>query len=295
MIFLFQNRKVMLLLLLSFCLLLGSCGLYYVYAATSISYTLDEIEMECLFSSEQEILNKISISVENDEIPEIDTNNVEIILEDAEKITLNSVNNIKIVELEEEFYVNNKLSARNIENEIGSSSETDDAKYFRIFGSEGINKRGRCQYYSGPSEAIQDMVSFKIQVWSLNSNNDWYKRTVYMQTHKNIEKTVKCIFSDLLDLPESKRTPIKTIGCYNYRTGSSCHTCGVAIDINWEENAEMTNSGIITAGSYWRPYEDIYSIAPDSEMVKIFAKYGFGWGGFWTSKKDYMHFSYFNR
>ena len=41
------------------------------------------------------------------------------------------------------------------------------------------------------------------------------------------------------------------------------------------------------------PKENIYSIAPDSEVVSIFSKYGFVWGGDeWSNPKDYMHFSY---
>ena len=50
----------------------------------------------------------------------------------------------------------------------------------------------------------------------------------------------------------------------------------------------------ITCGSYWKPGEDPYSIPAGGDVVRAFAKYGFAWGGdAWTSKRDYMHFSYF--
>jgi hypothetical protein len=68
---------------------------------------------------------------------------------------------------------------------------------------------------------------------------------------------------------------------------------GVAIDINWEENYECTIDGTATTGKYWKPGEDAYSIPADGDVVKAFTKYGFGWGGTWRTKKDYMHFSYF--
>ena len=54
-----------------------------------------------------------------------------------------------------------------------------------------------------------------------------------------------------------------------------------------------TNSGVALTGSHWSPGSDPYSIPADSAVVRIFAKYGFSWGGTWNSKKDYMHFSYF--
>ena len=208
---------------------------------------------------------------------------------------LNSVNSMEKIEYQEEYYTNNHLAARDIGEDVGSSKETIDEKYFRIFGAEGENMRGRIQYYDSEEEAIANMVWFKVDVWALDENNKWYIRTVNMCAHKNIVKTIECIYSDLLELPEEDRVPIKTIGCYNYRSGSSAHTCGTAIDMNWVENCEMTNSGVVTAGSYWRPGEDIYSIKPNSPFVEIFEKYGFTWGGYWESKKDYMHFSYLDR
>lgn len=281
--------------LISVCIIYG---VYYIYASNNTEYSLDEVKIDFLFSLEQDIVSVNSLK--NINIADIDnfiySENTENSVNNLEKATLDVINNIKIVELEEEYYVANRLASRGIEDEIGSIFETTEEKYYRIFGDDYASKMGKTYYYpGGESQALQEMTSFTIQVWSLDSSDNWYKRTVYMQTHKNIEKTVKCIFSDLLELPEELRTPIKTIGCYNYREGYSNHTCGVAIDINWEENAEMTTTGVVTAGRYWMPYEDIYSITPESAMVEIFEKYGFGWGGLWTSKKDYMHFSYFNR
>jgi hypothetical protein len=32
-------------------------------------------------------------------------------------------------------------------------------------------------------------------------------------------------------------------------------------------------------------------IHPDDEVVRAFAAIGWEWGGFWSGKKDYMHFS----
>ena len=52
----------------------------------------------------------------------------------------------------------------------------------------------------------------------------------------------------------------------------------------------------ITSGSHWTPDEDPLSIPADGDVVRAFKKYGFAWGGdAWTSKVDYMHFSFFGR
>ena len=274
-------------------------SLFFVYGSEEISYKLDGVEVECLFALEQDIVMMNSLNVDGTEDVEYPTFDKVNVLENSaqivEQANLDGVNNIKIEELEEEYYVSNRLASRDISEEVGSSLETEEQKYYRIFGENYQSKMGKCYYYSNNNQAMNDMVGFDTKVWSLDRSGNWYQKEVYIECHKNIEATMKCIFADLLELPESERTPIKDIGMYNFRDGCSNHTCGVAVDINWNENAEMTNSGRITCGSYWRPYSDIYSIAPDSKMVEIFKSYGFGWGGEWTSKKDYMHFSYFDR
>ena len=66
----------------------------------------------------------------------------------------------------------------------------------------------------------------------------------------------------------------------------SYHAYGAAIDINWDQNPFISPDG----------KGDNYLTLRTSNhpVVKIFEKYGWGWGGNYKSaSKDYMHFSFF--
>jgi hypothetical protein len=74
----------------------------------------------------------------------------------------------------------------------------------------------------------------------------------------------------------------------------SQHAYGLAIDVNPFQNPYLSGSSIIpsAAGAYRdrspaRPGLN----TPGSPPVKAFRALGWGWGGTYTSKKDYMHFS----
>lgn len=292
---------------------------YYIYAEKNTDYTINDVQIQCLFESEQEILETYDFCIDTSNIISDITEDLksladsDIIVDETvvldnvivsdkmvsnvENMIYQGLNNMVFSELAEEIYVGNRLASREIEFEVvGSSEETTDEKLFRLFGSEAPNLRGRIMYYpGGEEEALQYMESFKVTIWDLDANGEWYQRTQWLSSHYTLVDSLKCIFSELLELPEEDRVPIKSMGCYHYREGSSAHTCGAAIDINWEENAEMTIDGVITCGYFWKPDENIYSIKPDSPFVHVFEKYGWTWGGYWTSKKDYMHFSYIDR
>lgn len=69
----------------------------------------------------------------------------------------------------------------------------------------------------------------------------------------------------------------------NAKGGQSVHNYGFAVDIvliidgktaSWDIKKDWDNDGI----SDW------------DECVKVFAKYGWSWGGNWTSFKDFPHF-----
>lgn len=69
------------------------------------------------------------------------------------------------------------------------------------------------------------------------------------------------------------------------RTGFSNHSFGVAIDINTEHNGlyincvELGSQCQLSRGGPWKPLLDPYSLHSDSQIVKMFKRAGFKWGG----------------
>ena len=175
---------------------------------------------------------------------------------------------------------------------LSSSSMTWTEKEVFIFGEDIQDSR----YYYGTKEAAAaDMVTVTIRAWNFkNSDPTQEKVTVKynLVVHKNIAATVEAIFEEINNGVE--QFPIKSIGGYRWEPGSE-HCPGLAIDINPNENYfcyRATGQAIV--GSYWKPGEDPYSIPTDGEVAQIFNKYGFS-QGIWSTKADYMHFSFFGR
>lgn len=277
------------------CIILCSIYTVVLYADISDELTAENVDISVVFESEQVLKKDFTISESLPEVCHFKSSDLRYKIDIVEQALTEIPIGLESYVYVEEYQVGNFLAKRDVTNSIGSSEETKYQKHYRLFGDDAVSMYGRFLYYPSDKEALKHMVTVPISVWSIDDNGEWYIRDCYVTVHKSLKNTVLCIFNDLLNLEEEDRIPIKNVGCYNYREGSSCHSCGAAFDINTGENAEMTLSGVVTAGYYWKPYEDIYSIPPDSKLVEIFAKYGYSWGGFWTSKKDYMHFSYLDR
>lgn len=180
-------------------------------------------------------------------------------------------------------YSNVKSAVFNI---FASANETYADKAQRIFGSNYYQK------YASEAEAKAHMSTFAIQVWDLGADRTTkVTKTKMITVNANIAETVKQIFKEIYESDE--KFPIKNVGGYSWRGDASTseHCCGLAIDINWEENY-MIDNGVIISGKYWKPGEDPYSIPLDCELVRIMEKYGFS-RGIWGNRMDYMHFSYF--
>jgi D-alanyl-D-alanine carboxypeptidase len=75
----------------------------------------------------------------------------------------------------------------------------------------------------------------------------------------------------------------------------SQHAYGWAIDINPIENPYVTTDGYVRNNNA-KPYRNRSlqrpgMIRPGDVVVQAFTNIGWGWGGFWSGDKDYMHFS----
>lgn len=117
-------------------------------------------------------------------------------------------------------------------------------------------------------------------------------KTKNVRIHKAIAQEVQEIFDEI----QKSGFRAYNIGTYNYRkiAGSSKlsnHAYGLAVDINPTENYCIRSDGTVISGSFWKPYENQYSIPADGPVVNAFKARGWDWGGDWRSKKDYMHFS----
>ncbi|MCC8013981.1 MAG: M15 family metallopeptidase [Eubacterium sp.] len=146
------------------------------------------------------------------------------------------------------------------------------------------------EWFTSSAKAAQLMETITINVWKIDSQGNKYPTTAKITVNRNIKNNYIGAFDEVFGLG----FPIKSVGCYNYRNTHggrlSEHALGTAVDINPDENYCLYSDGT-KVGRLYSPYENPYSVTP--EVVSIFKKYGFGWGGDWGSTPDYMHFSYF--
>ena len=163
----------------------------------------------------------------------------------------------------------------------GYYNESYDSKWNRVY--KGFKNS------SSWSVIDKRMTTISVKVWDFASGMSGKKvtKTKYLTCHKRLAPTLKKIFSEIYKGKE--KAPIYELGCYSRRSGE--HGNGMAVDINSNYNA-MFDNGKPTAGSYWNPKKYAYSIKRYGDIEKAFEKYGFS-RGFWGSRKDYMHFSYF--
>ncbi len=105
-----------------------------------------------------------------------------------------------------------------------------------------------------------------------------------------IDKKLQKIADELTQKPHLKKYLVNSGGTYKWRKISgtnrlSCHSFGIAIDINVKYSAYWK---WVKAKNGKRKYQNKIPY----EIVKVFEKHGFIWGGKWTSHFDTMHFEY---
>ena len=218
---------------------------------------------------------------------------------------------ISVTEQRDSYYENSISAAPYIEDTVVGaeeySFEINPSRIYRISTNSGgyaefvtarpdsASNRAEIESYgqiTTKEEADALQTEIEIPVWRLQGGERVSGKTT-LTVHTAIADRVKAIFEEIYNGGE--QFPIMDVGGYAWPMGSgrlSEHNLGTAIDINAEQNYCVYSDGL-TVGSHWTPYDDPLSITPYGEVMNIFEKYGFTWGGdAWRSPNDYMHFSY---
>lgn len=170
-----------------------------------------------------------------------------------------------------------------------------------------------------PNITFDDLAYLTIPHYDFNYNIT----KGHLVVNKNVAEEVLDIFAELYNI----KYPIERMelvdnyeandflsiennntSAFNYRPSTdgsgklSKHALGFAIDINPQINPYVNSAGVGShdnAEEYWsRDFTKWTSdvakaayIGPDAQIYKIFVdKYGWEWGGSWSSYRDYQHF-----
>ncbi len=135
------------------------------------------------------------------------------------------------------------------------------------------------------SEMQKYLSSISVPIWTGSGTS-----TMNLRIHSKLASTYQKIFEEMAAI----KFPVdpRCTGGYNWRPMStnpnkqSYHSYGSVVDLNWTYNPLVYGTG--------NPYLGISPYAITQDVANIWKKYGFYWGGDWTSYQDYMHFTYTN-
>lgn len=176
-------------------------------------------------------------------------------------------------------------------------TESNDARYQYLFGTDAqvYTIDNPPAGYENAEAAAKHMKTITVPVWKIDSKGNKYSSSFKLTIHEKLAKNVKAIFNEIYAL--DIKFPIRVLKGYGYRkvggvglsnsTLISIHSFGAAIDINpWDED----NDYFLGKGNDLRDKSNPYCI-PD-EVIEIFEKYGWFWGGNFEICSDTMHFQY---
>ena len=174
----------------------------------------------------------------------------------------------------------------------------DETRYEYLLGTEVVyyTVDNKAPGYANSKEADRYMMEITVPVWHLDDNTGVRTpSSMRMKINRKLVTGVRKIFQEIYELP--CQFPIKTLLGYGFRqsggvglsncTLMSIHSYGAAIDIN---PGDFDNDYYLGAGNDLRDKSNPYCI-PD-EVIDIFAKYGWYWGGDFSICVDSMHFQY---
>ena len=133
------------------------------------------------------------------------------------------------------------------------------------------------------------LVKVKVRVY-LGRGKYGYKT---LKVHKALAKRVKACFAEMTE--QKFPVQVRFTGSYCWRKMRTAnlrshHSYGCVVDLNWRANPMVKLAKI--GHCAYRPGKNAYSLT--DEIVEIWKRRGFYWGGDWPEKKDYMHLTYTN-
>lgn len=148
----------------------------------------------------------------------------------------------------------------------------------------------------GLPKTSQEMQNYLVTIAVPITTRDGVKTTANVTVHEAIANDL--IYA--LKTAQDAGFKVYEVQGYSWRnvsgTGNiSQHALGLAVDINVQENYCVYPNGKVDAGKFWNPTTSEFSIPQDGILVNTFKSLGWGWGGDWYAKKDYMHFSFTGR
>lgn len=211
-----------------------------------------------------------------------------------------------------EKFTGKSATAASAAQAAGKCTEQDSSEATNISAGEaasvGESMEERLTWLYGSVDNIpqsdeenkQWLATFDVKVRDLNGQDAKLSLTM----HKKLKEEVISLFNDIYNNTDyrfdvngdtgSLRAWDAEAGRYSsLPTTNSNHAYGLAIDVNATHN-NGTGTCDCGAGYSYNPGSDSLSLTADSEVVQIFKKHGFFWGGDWTTPKDYMHFAYTN-
>ena len=154
---------------------------------------------------------------------------------------------------------------------------------------------------------VQDNLALLTLPFSSFSGTE---ETGQLLVHRALAEDVQGIFKELflMRFPIEKMVPIvaydwddeasmqdNNTSSFNYRPimGTerlSNHSWGFAVDINPRTNPYFARDGKVYPLGATYDTNAMGAITSEGPVVALFKRYGWDWGGDWTSVKDYQHF-----
>lgn len=153
-----------------------------------------------------------------------------------------------------------------------------------------VNDRLAFLFPNGVPATKAEMQQYLVTITVPIKDENGVPGTMKLRVHKYLKQEFMGAFLDMYEAGFPVRE--EDTDTYKWRRmtsgkSRSHHSYGCVVDLNWNSNPMIG----ATDGKY-QPGVDPYSVT--QEVVAIWKKHGFYWGGDWTSPKDYMHFTYTN-